>query len=191
MTVVVIHGKSVHVPLTHIYAPQNHIILNPLLSVSTGWAEMAFNSFSININAIPSSESTYTHFHRTSINYLLVNLAVADMMLATFFAPQYIFIHTFTHPDGVAGDVLCRLLTDGSLAWVGGAASVFTLVAIAIERYYAVLHPYGHKGKLTHRKLKVCLKEQYHGFREHFLHGLKITEEEEEGAAFTVTPVNG
>ena len=84
-----------------------------------------------------------------------MNLAVADMTLATFFMPQYIFIHTFTHPDGVTGDVLCRLLTGGSLAWVGGATSVFTLVTIAIERYYAVMRPYGRK--LTDGKVKVRL----------------------------------
>ena len=76
-------------------------------------------------------------------------------MVAALFAPKYILIHTFTHPDRLPGTVLCRLLTGGSLSWVGGASSVFTLVVIAIERYYAVMHPYGNKGKLTNRKLKV------------------------------------
>jgi len=69
--------------------------------------------------------------------------------------PQYILIHTFTHPDGVTGDMLCKLLTGGSLAWGGGATSVFTLVTIAIERYYAVMYPHRNKGKLTNRNLKV------------------------------------
>ena len=92
---------------------------------------------------------------RTSINYLLMNLAVADMTVATFFAPQYIFKHTFIHPDGLTGTVLCKLLTAGNLGWVGGGASVFTLVAIAIERYYAVMRPYGRK--LTDGKVKVRL----------------------------------
>ena len=91
------------------------------------------------------------------MNYLLFNLAVSDMTVATFFVIQYIFIHTFTHPDGVAGTVFCRLLTGGNLAWVGGAASVFTLVTIAIERYLSVINPHGNKGKLTNRKLKVCM----------------------------------
>ena len=76
-------------------------------------------------------------------------------MVAIFFAPMYIFINTFTHPDGVTGTVLCRLLTGGSLAWVGGACSAFTLVAIACERYYAVNCPYDNRGKLTDTKLKV------------------------------------
>ena len=90
------------------------------------------------------------------MNYLLVNLAVADMMVATFLAIQHIFIQTFTHPDGVTGVVLCKLLTDGFFGWVGAGASIVTLVAIAVERYYAVLHPFGNMDGLSNRKLKVC-----------------------------------
>lgn len=94
---------------------------------------------------------------RTPFNYLLVNLAVADMMVAVFFAPFHIFIHTFSHPDGVLGRVLCSLVTGGGFAWVGGACSAFTLVVIAVERYYAVNYPHGNKGKLTNAKLKVII----------------------------------
>ena len=78
-------------------------------------------------------------------------------MIATFLTPQYILSHTFTHPVGVTGTVLCRLLTGGNLAWVGGASSVFTLVAISVERYYAVMYPLGNRGKFTNRKLKVSI----------------------------------
>jgi len=81
------------------------------------------------------------------------------MMVATFFAPMHISIHTFNHPDGVTGTIICRLFTGGSFAWVGGASSAFTLVAVATERYYAVNYPHGNKGKLTKQKLKVCLLE--------------------------------
>lgn len=96
------------------------------------------------------------HFsHRTPINFLLVNLAIADMTVAMFFAPRYLFIHSITHPDGAAGLLLCKLLTSGNLAWVGAASSVVTLVSTAFERYYAVLHPHGIKGKLTKNKVKV------------------------------------
>ena len=89
-------------------------------------------------------------------------------MVAAFLAPPYIFIYTFTHPDGVTGDVLCRLPTGGSFGWVGAVASVFSLVAIATERSFAVMHPYGNKGKLTHRKLKVCLKERIYFISKQF-----------------------
>ncbi|XP_078349149.1 pyroglutamylated RF-amide peptide receptor-like [Oculina patagonica] len=57
----------------------------------------------------------------------------------------------------MTGTVLCKLLTDGNVAWVGGASSIFTLVAVAIERYYAVTYPLGNKGELTQCKLKVII----------------------------------
>ena len=77
------------------------------------------------------------------------------MMVATFFAPMHVFIHTFTHPDGFTGAMLCKFLKGGTFAWIGAASSVFTLIAISVERYYAVNYPYGNKGKLTNNKLKV------------------------------------
>ena len=86
-----------------------------------------------------------------------MNLAIADMTVATFLLPSYVFVHTFTHPDGVAGKVLCTLLTGGNFAWIGGGTSVFTLVAVATERYFAVLHPSEKKGKFSARRIKVCL----------------------------------
>ena len=91
------------------------------------------------------------------MNYLLINLAVADMMVALFVAPRFLLSHLFTHPAGATGTLFCKLLTGGNLTWIGGAASVFTLVAIAFERYYAVMHPYRIRGKLTYGKLKVCV----------------------------------
>ena len=101
------------------------------------------NSFSTNICRIP-------------LNYLLVNLAVADIMYATLLAPKVILRYTFTHPEGVTGTVLCKLVTGGNFGWVGGASSAFTLLAVAIERYYTVMYPHGNKRKLTKPKLKVC-----------------------------------
>ena len=38
-------------------------------------------------------------------------------------------------------------------------ASIFTLLVVAFERYFAVVHPYGNRGKLTFRKVKVCFFE--------------------------------
>lgn len=94
---------------------------------------------------------------RISINYLLLNLAVADMTFAVFLTPKFILSQTFTHPDGAAGKALCRLLTGGTLGWLGGASSAFTLVVIAVERYFAVMYPLGNKGRLTKRKLQVII----------------------------------
>ena len=90
------------------------------------------------------------------MNCLLVNLAVADILYAVFLAPNLFFRLYSTHPEGILGTVLCKLLTGGTVAFIGAASSVVTLVAIAIERYYAAVYPLGNKGELTERRLKVC-----------------------------------
>ena len=79
------------------------------------------------------------------------------MTAATFFLPQFIFLSSSAHPDGESGAILCRLVTGGTIAYIGGVASVVTLIAIAAERYYAVMHPLKNIGKLTDRKMKVRL----------------------------------
>jgi len=94
--------------------------------------------------------------NRTPVNFLLVNLAVADMVVAIFLTPQLLSFHvSFTHPDGLIGTVLCKLLTTANFTYVGAGASVFTLICISVERYFNVLYPHGAKGRLTKRKLKV------------------------------------
>ena len=89
------------------------------------------------------------------MNCLLVNLAIADILFAAFIAPKIIFSVNLSHPDGVTGTVACKLLTGGAMAWIGALSSIATLTAIAIERYYAVMCPFGNKWKLVNRELKV------------------------------------
>ena len=72
-----------------------------------------------------------------------------------FQAPNHILKKASTHPGGTVGSGLCKVLTYGNVAWVGAASSSVTLVAIAVERYYAVTCPIGTKGKLTKQKVKV------------------------------------
>ena len=52
--------------------------------------------------------------------------------------------------------VYSPLLTGGNFAWIGAGTSVFTLVAVATERYFAALHPFDKKGKFSARRIKVC-----------------------------------
>lgn len=94
---------------------------------------------------------------RNAMNYLLVNLACADMMVAIFIAPQYIFLHTYNHPRGLTGDYLCKFLTGGNLMWIGGVVSVVSLIAIAFERYFAVLYPHDEKKRISKTKLKYII----------------------------------
>ena len=93
---------------------------------------------------------------RIPMNYLLLNLAVSDMMVAVFMAPTYIFSH-INHPSGSLGNYLCKTLTGDALAWTGALASNFTLVCVAVERYLAVTFPYSRKKRLTSKKLKYVI----------------------------------
>ena len=94
---------------------------------------------------------------RTPMNYLILNLAVADAIVVLFIAPRFILIHAFDHPHGLGGSLVCKLATGGNFSWLGGSASVFSLVAISVERYFAVVHPYGTSGKLTIKKAKIVI----------------------------------
>ena len=89
-----------------------------------------------------------------------MNLAIADILFAIFIAPDVILTLTSIHPEGMTGTILCKFLTDGNAAWVGAASSILILAAIAIERYYAVMYPFGTNGSFTKRKAKVSLIEK-------------------------------
>ena len=85
-------------------------------------------------------------------------MAIADILFATFIAPKVIFSVNLSHPDGVSGTIVCKLLTGGAVAWIGAFSSITTLTVIAIERYFSVMYPYSNKGKLTICNLKVSQK---------------------------------
>ena len=92
---------------------------------------------------------------RIPMNFLLVNLAIADMTVGLFLSPVYILRPFIRQADSPLGDVLCKLLTGGNLSWIGSAASVFTLVLIAFERYLSIMFPHNRKRNLTSRNAKL------------------------------------
>ncbi|KAL9958484.1 hypothetical protein ACROYT_G035501 [Oculina patagonica] len=55
---------------------------------------------------------------RGPMNYLLVNLAVADILFAAFISPSVVLRLKINHPGGVTGTILCKFLTGGNVAWV-------------------------------------------------------------------------
>ena len=79
---------------------------------------------------------------KTSINWLLFHLAIADLLVAVFFVPPCILSHFIEEPSGVAGDLLCQFILNGVLGWVAAAASSYLLVVIAFERYHATVYPF-------------------------------------------------
>ena len=100
------------------------------------------------------------------MNYLLINLAVADIIYATCTIPNMVLTHSSIQPNGATEKVLH---TFGTFAWVGAASSVLTLVTVAEERYWSVMYYYdGGKKTLTMRKLRVYNKSINNGNQSKF-----------------------
>ena len=78
---------------------------------------------------------------RKPINFLIVNMAISDLLLPIFVIPhdiQSLYIHSWLI-GGPLGQVLCKLvyfLTD-----VSTAVSIQSLVLIAVDRFGAVVYP--------------------------------------------------
>uniref|UniRef100_T1IKZ7 G-protein coupled receptors family 1 profile domain-containing protein n=1 Tax=Strigamia maritima TaxID=126957 RepID=T1IKZ7_STRMM len=74
---------------------------------------------------------------RTVTNYFLVNLSVADVMVST---ANVIFNFIYMlNTDWPFGHALCKITNFSSVLSI--AASVFTLVAISVDRYIAIMSP--------------------------------------------------
>lgn len=74
---------------------------------------------------------------RTVTNYFLFNLSMADTMVSTLNVVfNFIYMLNGVWPFG---SVYCKI--SNFIAIVSVAASVFTLMAISIDRYMAIMHP--------------------------------------------------
>ena len=79
---------------------------------------------------------------RTVTNYLIVNMAVADLLITAFSMPVTIKVLVTRHMDwsnGVFSDMLCKIVPFTQSLSV--ASSVLTLTAIAFDRFLAVMFP--------------------------------------------------
>ena len=95
----------------------------------------------------------------SSFGVYLFGLAMADFAVAFLCLPTYI---TSTskfqkHPSGLAGDILCTILTAYNILFYFEIVSIFTLVAISFERYAAVCKPLATYSNSTPKKAKKIL----------------------------------
>jgi len=78
---------------------------------------------------------------RKPINFLIVNMAMSDLLLPIFLIPediQLLYINSWLI-GGPLGQVLCKLVS--FLPYVSVAVSVQSLVLIAVDRFGAVVYP--------------------------------------------------
>ena len=94
---------------------------------------------------------------RTPLNYLLFNLAVTDTMIGVLSLPMIVFRFISHEAEDTAAMLLCKFVDHGTGSFTCGQVSVFSLAAIAFERYEAVVHPLTVKEKITVRKTFVFI----------------------------------
>ncbi|XP_022800552.1 neuropeptide FF receptor 1-like [Stylophora pistillata] len=90
---------------------------------------------------------------RKPMNYLLANLAVADVVIGVFMLPRHVLHHAFKHPTGASGNYLCKFITGGVFIWLSAAAAGILLIAIATARYYAIVHPFRTNFRLDKKRV--------------------------------------
>ncbi|XP_067661248.1 cholecystokinin receptor type A-like [Haliotis asinina] len=93
---------------------------------------------------------------RTVTNVFLLNLAISDLLLAVFCMP-FTLVPVLLR-DFIFGGAMCIMIRYLQAVSVG--ASCFTLVAISLERYYAICQPLHSRSWQTlshsYRSLAVC-----------------------------------
>ncbi|XP_038651789.1 neuropeptide Y receptor type 5-like [Scyliorhinus canicula] len=88
---------------------------------------------------------------RTDITVFLINLAVADLTMAIFCIPL-----TFTEvllQRWLFGELLCPLVRFAQILSV--SVSIYTLMTIGVDRYYAVCHPL--KSRMGRSRSKILI----------------------------------
>ncbi|KAJ8286931.1 hypothetical protein GJAV_G00045030 [Gymnothorax javanicus] len=80
---------------------------------------------------------------RTVTNVFILNLAVSDLLVGIFCMPTTLLDNIIT--GWPFGSLVCKM--SGMVQGISVSASVFTLVAIAVDRFWCIVYPF--KQKLT------------------------------------------
>ena len=85
----------------------------------------------------------------TTTNYLLMNLAVTDLLTLLLCPGPYDFALTSVRLEGFSGDLLCKLFAGNAIVPITINAAVLTVCTIAVERYLALVKPFQTKLRIS------------------------------------------
>lgn len=94
---------------------------------------------------------------RNALNYLIVNMAIADLLVTIFIMPYsvaYLFIKNVWF-SGIFGDILCRAVHFSLTASIG--ASIFTLMTMTLDRFISIVFVWRQSLTLGSSKLVLVL----------------------------------
>ncbi|XP_037609015.1 neuropeptide FF receptor 2-like [Sebastes umbrosus] len=90
---------------------------------------------------------------RTVTNLFILNLAISDLLVGIFCMPTTLVDNIIT--GWPFGSVVCKL--SGMVQGISVSASVFTLVAIAVDRFRCIVYPFKQKLTIATSKLIIII----------------------------------
>ena len=93
----------------------------------------------------------------TVTNFLLANLAIADLLTLLFCPGMYDFALKGVHMEQLLGDIVCKIFAGNAIVSVAINASVVTLCTVAIERYLALAKPLRTNMRLKKKHTKYAI----------------------------------
>lgn len=98
---------------------------------------------------------TKRRIRKVAFNFFIISMATADIMDALFSVPLTVlyFYNASLWFGGLLGDISCKILQ--FLSNLSLAASVFTLAAISVDRYLAIVHVL--REPLSKKKVKLVV----------------------------------
>ncbi|RDD42808.1 Somatostatin receptor type 4 [Trichoplax sp. H2] len=98
---------------------------------------------------------------KSGLNLLILSMAIMDTMtgIVMFIVPSFaIPASDYIYPTGnVTGMLFCRIIATQYIFFFFGFGSVFTITAIAIERWVAIARPYTYRKIITLKRTKIFL----------------------------------
>ncbi|XP_071490221.1 neuropeptide Y receptor type 6-like [Diadema antillarum] len=89
-----------------------------------------------------------------STDILVGNLAIADFLTCVFLLP---YPEIRTVPDSWLGSLYCRFVRGHYLMWTSVTASIYSLLAVTVDRYFAMVYPIHFKRYVTRPLINVVV----------------------------------
>lgn len=89
----------------------------------------------------------------TTTNFLLMNLAIADLVTLLFCPGIYDFLLNQVYLDKTLGDFICKLFVGNAVVPISINVGALTVSALAVERYLALSKPFHTRLRLSNKRV--------------------------------------